>query len=128
MKFLEGWSFPIDIDEQSGKIKTVVDNKLVKQSVNMILQTQIMEHKIFRDYGSEMKSFMFEVVDSNYVHSFKKSIETAIKKWEPHIVNMDISVNANKGPISNIKANIDYTTDISPELEQTTKSISLDNN
>ena len=126
MKFLEGMSFPIDIDERSGKIKTTVDNKVVRQSLNMILKTQIMEHKIFPDYGAELNSFMFEVVDSNYVHSFKKSIETAISQWEPHIVSMDIHVKANRGPISKIEASLDYTTDISPESERIVKAVSID--
>ena len=73
MKIIEGFGFPIDIDETSGKIKTVDNNKTVKQSINMILKTQIMEHKIFKNYGSELKSFMFDIVDSNYIYSFKIS-------------------------------------------------------
>ena len=33
MKIIEGFGFPIDIDETSGKIKTVDNNKTVKQSI-----------------------------------------------------------------------------------------------
>ena len=127
MKLLEGWSFPINIDEKRGKIQSGADSKAIKQSVNMILKTQIMERKIFPDYGSELKSFMFEIVDSNYVHSFKKSIQTAIERCEPHVVNIDVQAKANRGPISKIEAVIDYTTDISPEIEQAFKSVDLDN-
>lgn len=123
---IEGWSFPIDIDQKSGQIKTVYNNEVVKQSVNMILKTQIMEHKVFSDYGSELKSFMFGIVDSNYIHSFKESVEKAISRWEPHVIDMKIEAKSNSGPISRIEVDIEYITDISPEVEKTKKSINFD--
>ena len=52
-KIIEGWSFPIDIDKKSGKIRTISNNETIKQSVNMILKTQPFERKIFQYYGSE---------------------------------------------------------------------------
>ena len=125
-KIIEGWSFPIDIDQKSGQIKTVYNNEVVKQSVNMILKTQIMEHKVFSDYGSELKSFMFGIVDSNYIRSFKKSVESAISSWEPHVTDIKIEAKSNSGPISRIEVDIEYTTDISPEVEKTKKSINFD--
>ena len=125
-KVIEGWSFPIDIDQKSGQIKTVYNNDVVRQSVNMILKTQIMEHKIFSDYGSELKSFMFGIADSNYIHSFKKSVEGAISRWEPHVTDMKVEAKSNSGPISRIEVDVEYTTDISPEVEKTKKSINFD--
>jgi hypothetical protein len=127
MKIIEGFEFPIDIDETSGKIKTVDNNKTVKQSINMILKTQIMEHKIFKNYGSELKSFMFDIVDSNYIYSFKKTVENSLKRWEPHINKMTVSVKSNSGPSSEIEANIEYTTDISPVMERTKRTININN-
>ncbi|MBO6127129.1 MAG: GPW/gp25 family protein [Clostridia bacterium] len=127
MKIIEGFGFPIDIDETSGKIKTVNNNQAVKQSINMILKTQIIEHKIFKNYGSELKSFMFGIVDSNYIYSFKKSVETAIKKWEPHVNEMIVDVKSSAGATSEIEANIEYTTDISPTIERTKRKININN-
>lgn len=125
-KIIEGWSFPIDIDQKSGQIKTVCNNEVVKQSVNMILNTQIMEHKVFSDYGSELKSFMFGIVDSNYIRSLKKSVEVAISRWESHVIDIKVEAKSNSGPISRIEANIEYITDISPEIEKAKKSINFD--
>lgn len=125
-KIIEGWSFPIDIDQKSGQIKTVCNNEVVKQSVNMILKTQIMEHKIFSDYGSELKSFMFGIADSNYIHSFKKSVEGAISRWEPHVIDIKVEAKSNSGPISRIEVDVEYITDISPGVEKTKKSMNFD--
>ena len=126
-KIVEGWSFPIDIDEKSGKIRTVSNNETIKQSVNMILKTQPFERKIFQYYGSELKSFMFGIADANYVYSFKKSVEDAISTWEHHVKELKVSVKANPGPVSQIEANIEYTTDIMPIIERTSKKLNINN-
>lgn len=125
-KIIEGWSFPIDIDQKTGKIKTINNNDVVKQSVNMILKTQIMERKIFSNYGSELKSFMFGIVDSNYIYSFKKNVKDSVIRWEPHVTNINVEAKSNSGPISRIEADIEYTTDILPTIEKSKTSINLE--
>lgn len=125
-KIIEGWSFPIDIDQKTGKIKTVNNNDVIKQSVNMILKTQIMERKIFSDYGSELKSFMFGIVDSNYIRSFKKNVKDSITRWEPHVTDINVDAQSNSGPISRIEADVEYITDISPVVEKSKTSINLE--
>lgn len=70
---------------------------------------------------------MFGIVDSNYIYSFKKSVETAIKKWEPHVNEMIVDVKSSAGATSEIEANIEYTTDISPTIERTKRKININN-
>ena len=125
-KVIEGWSFPIEVDSKTGKIKTTNNNDVIKQSVNMILKTQIMERKIFSNYGSELKSFMFGIVDSNYISSFKKNVRESIKRWEPHVVDIKVDARANSGPVSKIEADVEYVTDILPVVEKSKTSISLE--
>ena len=122
---LDGWSFPIDVDEETGKIKSVSDNDAVKQSVNMILKTQILERKIFSQYGSNIRSFMFDIVNSGYVSSFRKSVEDSILSCEPHVKSIEVSVNASSGPVSEIVSEIEYLTDILPTREKIYKTISV---
>ena len=84
-----------------------------------------MEHKVFKNYGSELKSFMFGIIDSNYIYSFKKAVENSIKTWEPHINEMLVNVNSKAGASSEIEADIEYTTDISPTIERTKRKINI---
>jgi len=126
MKIIEGWEFPIEIDTKTGKIKTVSDNDVVKQSINIILRTQIFERKILKNFGSELRSFMFGSVDPNYISSFKKSIEYAIKTWEKHVQEVEISVKTNGGIISKIDAEIDYVTDINPSRERIKRGLDME--
>jgi phage baseplate assembly protein W len=123
MPIIEGWKFPIDVNKKTGKIETVHDNETVKQSVNMILKTHVMERKIMTNFGSEVNSFMFGIVNANYISSFKKSIKSSIENWEEHVKTMDIKIKAAGGPVSRIEAEIEYTTDISPIVERAVKQI-----
>lgn len=122
---IKGWSFPINVDYKTGKIVSVSDNKAVKQSVNMILQTQVRERKIFGDYGSNLKSFMFEVVDPNYISSFKQSVERSISSCEPHVSEVNVDVHASSGAVSKIISEIEYLTDVSPESEKIRKVLDV---
>ena len=123
MPVIKGWKFPIQVDEVTGKIKTVEDNENIKQSVRVILETQKYERKIFPNFGTDLRSYMFEVVDPNFISRLRKSIETSLKMWESHIEDLNVSVNASSGPISKVEVAIDYITDIEPTQERVKKRI-----
>ncbi|GMB10856.1 MAG: GPW/gp25 family protein [Candidatus Improbicoccus devescovinae] len=126
MPIIEGWKFPIDVDKKTGKIQTVQDNENVRQSVNIILKTQILERKLVPNFGSEVRTFMFEVVDANYIAYFKKSLKSAINNWEEHVTDLQINVRSQTGPASRIEASINYKTDISPKDENIVTTVKMD--
>jgi phage baseplate assembly protein W len=123
MPVIKGWKFPIQVDEVTGKIKTVEDNENIKQSVRVILETQKYERKIFPNFGTDLRSYMFEVVDPNFISRLRKSIETSLKMWESHIEDLNVAVNASSGPVSKVEVAIDYITDIEPTQERVKKRI-----
>ncbi|BED92119.1 MAG: GPW/gp25 family protein [Candidatus Improbicoccus pseudotrichonymphae] len=122
---IKGWSFPVDVDKKTGRIKTVTDNENIKQSVSIILKTEISERKIIRNFGFDLRSFMFGIVNPNYISSFKKSIESAINNWEEHITNLEINIRYIAESVSKIEAQISYVTDLAPTPETTKKIFSL---
>lgn len=123
---IRGWKFPVQVDKDTGKIMTVEDNENVKQSVKIILQTQVYERKIVPEFGTNIRSYMFEVVDPSFIQDIKRSITGALKKWESHILDLNVMVKADGGPISTINTDIDYVTDIIPVQERVTKQIKMD--
>ena len=123
MPSLKGWKFPIQVDEDTGKIKTVEDNENVKQDIKVILETQKFERKIFQDFGTDLRSFMFEVVNPEFISTLKKTIVSSLKDWESHIDDLNVSVRASAGPVSIVDANIDYITDIEPTQERVSTRI-----
>lgn len=118
MAVIKGWKFPIQINESNGRIQTVEDNECVKQSVKMILSTQLYERKIVPTFGTDLRRYMFEVVSPTFVSDLKKTIASSINKWEEHVLDINVSVQATPGPISTVNTSVDYITDIEPTQER----------
>ncbi len=118
-----GWKFPIQLDEVTGKIKTVEDNQNIKQSIRMILDTQLQERKIVPNFGSEIRSYMFGVVNPIYIADIRRSVRSAIEMWQKNIRDLNVSVKATDGPIAKVEVNVDYITNIEPTQERFTKKL-----
>ena len=118
MAVIKGWKFPIQINESNGRIQTVEDNECVKQSVKMILSTQLYERKIVPTFGTDLRRYMFDVVSPTFVSDLKKTIASSINKWEEHVLDINVSVQATPGPISTVNTSVDYITDIEPTQER----------
>lgn len=121
MAVLKGWKFPIQLDEVTGKMKTVEDNKNIKQSIRMILETQMQERKVVPTFGSNIRSYMFEVVNPTFISDVRRSVRSAIETWQEHIRDLNVSVRATDGPVAKVEVNIDYITDLEPTQERFTK-------
>ena len=127
MARIRGWNFPVQVDKDTGRIMTVEDNENIKQSIKTILLTQVRERKLVPKFGTNIKSFLFDVVDPVFISDLKKSITQALKKWESHIKNLNVSVYTNGGSASTVVINIDYITDISPEQQRITHEMVINN-
>lgn len=123
MATIKGWKFPINVDENTGKIQTVEDNQNVKQSIKMILETRPSERKIVSDFGTNLRPYMFETVNPSVISNLKKEVEHSIKHWEGHILDLNVGVNAKTGMVSSLETNIDYITDIEPTQERVSKVV-----
>ena len=61
---------------------------------------------------------MFEIVSPTFVSDLKKTIVSSINKWEEHVLDINVSVQATPGPISTVNTSVDYITDIEPTQER----------
>lgn len=126
MSVIKGWKFPVQIDKKTGRIMTVEDNENIKQSVRIILGTQKYERKIYPGFGTDLRSFMFEIIDPTLISTLKSSIKSSLNTWEDHIESLNIGVIASAGTVSKLEVSVDYITDIEPTQERVVER--LDNN
>jgi phage baseplate assembly protein W len=122
---IKGWKFPVQVDKSTGRIMTVEDNENVKQSVNIILRTEQYERKIFPTFGTDMRAYMFEVVDQTFISMIKSTVTGSLKRWESHIKDLHVSVRAAAGPICKVETIVDYLTDIAPVQERVSKTMDM---
>ena len=124
MSVIKGWKFPVQVDESSGKIKTVEDNENIKQSVRMILETRPDERKIVPEFGANLRPYIFETINPGIISSLKSEVEHSVTKWESHIADINIGVKSETGTVSYLETSVDYITDIEPTQERVSKVIS----
>lgn len=125
MAKIRGWKFPIQIDKDTGRIMTVEDNECIKQAIRVILLTQIGERKIVNNFGTNVKSFIFDIIDPVFISDLKKTITQALNTWEHHIRDLNVSIDTDGGSTSTININIDYVTDIMPVQERVSHRIDV---
>lgn len=126
MNKVQGWKFPIDVDETTGKIITVEGNEDIKQSVKIILQTQKFERKNRPNFGTDINSFMFENIDYTLINNMAKEINRSIKKWEKHIDKLSVSVSQPEDKLATVDVDVSFITDILPAKEKVKESFSQD--
>ena len=100
MDNLKGWKFPIQVDEATGKIKTIENNDNVRQAINIILSTQRQERKIVFNFGTNLRAFMFEIVNPEFISTLKETISSSLRRWESHILDLNVSVKASMERLS----------------------------
>ena len=92
METIKGWSFPLEIDETTGKIKTTTLEDDIKQSILILLHTQKGERLYHSDYGCDLQRFMFEPIQSSLKKNIQKEIENCIKKWEKRVSSVIVNI------------------------------------
>ncbi len=124
MPVIKGWKFPVQVDKENGRIKTVEDNENIKQSVRMILETRPNERKVVPRFGADLRPYMFETINPGVISSLEGEVESSVKRWESHVMDMNVSIRSETGTVSYLEASVDYITDIEPTQERVSKVLS----
>ena len=124
MSVIKGWKFPVQVDKENGRIKTVEDNENIKQSVRMILETRPNERKVVPRFGADLRPYMFETINPGVISSLEGEVESSVKRWESHVMDMNVSIRSETGTVSYLEASVDYITDIEPTQERVSKVLS----
>lgn len=103
-----GWSFPIELDEKIGKVKEANEEDMVKQSIIMILSTEIGDRIMLPEYGCSLRQFMFEPITYTIIKRIEKEVERSIKKWEQDIKGLSVMVHQDMDIGNSVIINIEY--------------------
>jgi len=80
--------------ESDGNVKKVYDSAAVDQSIKTILSTVPGERIMLPEFGSRLKSILFEPLDDATAFIIEDEIELAINTWEDRIRISNVSVEA----------------------------------
>lgn len=97
-----GWSFPPTFDSNSKRLVTVSDEEDVRQSLQILMSTQLTERIMLPDFGCDLSAMLFENITTTLQTKIRGIIERAILLYEPRVkleeINFERS-DANEGII-----------------------------
>ncbi len=88
-----GWSFPPYFDKASKTLEMVSDEEDIKQSLEILLTTQLGERVMTPEYGASMKPMIFEPLSANLKTFMTEMVRKAIVRYEPRIKLNSIEMN-----------------------------------
>lgn len=103
-----GMAFPPRIDPATGRIVQSSGLQSVKESIYLILMTQVTERLTRPNFGTDTASYVFMDVNLTELTIMKRDLTESILRQEPRVssVEVDTLMEAQQGYIM---INIDYT-------------------
>lgn len=80
-----GWSFPPHFDKRSKRLEMASDEEDIRQSLEILLTTQLGERVMNPEYGASMKPMIFEPLTANLKTFMTEMVRRAIIRYEPRI-------------------------------------------
>ncbi len=97
----KGMKFPPQVNLATGRIETVSEQESVRQSLYLILMTQLTERPMRPDYGSELMGYTFMDINAGSLGWITRVIREQITKQEPRVSDIEINteVTPNSGMV-----------------------------
>jgi phage baseplate assembly protein W len=94
---INGTPYPI-VRRPQGLLSTVTNYEAIKADLLQLLLTNPGERVMLPDFGTPLRSLLFEQNNANLANKARSMIIESIRNWEPRIVVTDITVK-NQGTI-----------------------------
>ena len=105
-----GWGFPPTFHEDAIMGVNMVKNEHdIKESLEILLNTNLGERVMLPEYGSELQKYLFDMISNSKKHFLRNIIRTAIIKYEPRITVNDIVLDQKDYLDGIIRVEIKYT-------------------
>ena len=102
-----GMAFPPRIDPATGRFVTSSGSQSVKESIYLILMTQVTERLTRPYFGTETASYVFMDVNLTELTIMKRNLTESILQQEPRVSSVDIETDM-KSQQGYIMINVDY--------------------
>ena len=105
----KGWSFPVQVDSNTGDIAVVAYEEDIRQAILLILRTALGERVMRPDFGAGLETLVFEPVNTTTMALVQHRVEKALITWEPRIDVNDVKVTTDPATRNMLNIAIGYT-------------------
>ena len=88
-----GFHFPIEVEEATGRMKTVSLEEDITQAIRIILMTRKGERVMRPDFGCDIYDYAFDAMDYTTLVQMEHTVREALMIWEPRITNVEVRIN-----------------------------------
>ena len=92
-----GWSFPIEVDEETAVVKQAKYEESIRQSIWIILGTAKGERVMRPDFGCGIYDLVFEVNSTSTAGRVAQEVRQSLLFFEPRIDLLDVQVGSEQG-------------------------------
>ena len=104
-----GFSFPPRVDPVTGKFVMCQGEEDIHQSIYIILMTRRNERAMTPEFGSNLHDYVFELPDEASLTLLRSEVISALVRWEPRIIDVDVQVDASDIINGRVLLDISYT-------------------
>lgn len=87
-----GIQFPVQVDENTGRMKTSAYEEDIQEAIRIILSTKKGERLRNPHFGCGIHEYAFESPDVATKSAIKHEVENALVLWEPRIEEIEVTV------------------------------------
>ncbi len=103
-----GWSFPIAIEPEGGRIQPVEHERDVEQSIYIILSTARGERVMRPDFGCGIHDLVFGAINTAMITRIKNAVTEALRTFEARIDILRVEVDASDAANGRLVIHLDY--------------------
>lgn len=103
-----GFSFPIEVEEATGRMKTVSLEEDIAQAIRIILMTRKGERVMRPEFGCDIYEYAFDTMDYTTLFQMEQAVREALMVWEPRIINVEVHINDEQETESVLLIEISY--------------------
>lgn len=87
-----GFRFPIQVDENTGRMMMSSYEENIKESIRIILSTRRGERIRNPEFGCGIHDYTFGSLDYTTLSAIRREVEQALVRWEPRIEEVEVAL------------------------------------
>ena len=103
-----GFHFPIQVEEATGKMKTVSLEEDIRQAIPIILMTRKGERVMRPNFGCDIYNYAFGTRDYTTLVQMENTVRDALIRWEPRITDIQVHISDRQTQEGALLIEIDY--------------------
>ena len=103
-----GWKFPPQVDETTGRIRTVGYEEDIAEAIRIILFTRKGERAMRPEFGSTIYEYLFSTMDFTTIKRMERELLEAIIRWEPRVIEPEVRVDTERLDEGLIRVEVRY--------------------